>query len=113
MSLEYVTVEVETDGEWVTAGSVSRCEPPASLSSEVPGHRDVYLAGWIGQEGPGVWISTGGFDAANDAVRVVHTIGLRQVARLCEGPASVELTRQPDVSLHVRFVYHPTETQRK
>lgn len=106
MNREHVIVEVETEGRWITAGSVCDVEPPASLSSELPTGREVYLVGWIDDDGPGVWISNGGVDRANDAVRVVHTTGLRKIVNLLEGPSSLELTRQGGSPIQVRFVYH-------
>lgn len=84
---EYVAVEHEVQGDWVAAGSVSVDEPAGSVTSEPPdGERQVYLFGWLGDRGPAVWRSRGGFDRASAAVREISSLGLDLLADLTAGP---------------------------
>jgi hypothetical protein len=97
-----VVLEVRQPSGWHRVGSVSELEPPGSLHSEEPdGYRYVYLFGWW-QDTPGVWISVGGVDVGNDAVREISTVGLRQLADLSEGPYGLEVFRRP-VAKYFRF----------
>ncbi len=77
-----VVVELDIGGGWRRVRSQSEIEPPGSLSSDEPDGRQVYLFGWHDGDGPAVWRSEGGVDAANDAVRMVVATGLVKVADL-------------------------------
>jgi hypothetical protein len=78
-----VVMEVRGRDDWVRVGSVSDVDPLGSISDERPSGRQVVMFGW--HEGrPGVWLSTGGVDLANVAVREVHTLGLERLSDLSE-----------------------------
>jgi hypothetical protein len=107
---EHVTVEVaDQSSQWVPVGSVSEVEPPASFTSETgDGSRVLYVAGWVNNDGPGVWRSASGFDHANDVVREVVTTELQLVHDLRECPAELSLHRPSELdTIRIRLEFKP------
>ncbi len=78
-----VVLEVKTTEGWEVVGGVSEVEPPGSFTSRSGDAREVYMFGFY-EGGPGVWLSVGGWDTNNDAVREVHSLGWDRVSDLAE-----------------------------
>jgi hypothetical protein len=101
---ERVIIEVETGPKWTLVGSVAPDEPAASITSETPDARDVYLFGWLDGQGPCLWRSIGGLDTGLGAARVVHSTGLEVIAHLNTGAHTIPITGR-DGTANIRFRY--------
>jgi hypothetical protein len=101
-----VIIEVQrAPGQWTPIGSVAIDEPPGSLASTPSaGQRDVYVFGWYGSQGPGVWRSIAGFDVPTAAARDIASAGLETIADLGEQAAEVPIIGR-DGTATVRFTY--------
>lgn len=89
-------------GDWKRLGSQCENEPPGSFSNNEPSGRQVYVFGWHEDDGPAVWHSESGFDIENSAVRDIHSLSLKKIADLANGPFEMNWHRS-GVSVPLRF----------
>jgi hypothetical protein len=101
-----VVMEMENGRGWGAIGPPLRpSDPPASISSDAPLGREVYVFGF--HEGtPGVWRSVAGLDAEVGATRVITSTALELLADLRVGPHELPVHR-PSGEVTVRFSLKP------
>lgn len=100
----YVVLEAHGSPTWLPVGfPLTQDDAPASVTSDEPDGRQVYLFGWIAGAA-GVWRSAAGIDVADSAVRVIASLDLRRLSTLDE-PYELLIYRPAGLRLlRVRYV---------